>query len=205
LQDKQEINGSLGAMKLFDDFDFSEEKKEKSYNGELMEKGKKAEEIVLNWLRNNKNIKEIIDFREWRLTQRLDVDCGIETIDGKIMLAEIKSDKYLGNSNNFLFETFRINHFIHPDSIFYLGWAWRSPAKYLFYYSPKENAVYRFLFSNVRLGIGKYISRCDKNSNPKTSWVYTDKQKTTFNLLIPIKEFDCLFDKYSINSTKTAP
>ena len=51
-------------MKLFDDFGFNEEKKEKSYNGELMKKGKEAEEIVLNWLRNKKNTKEARNTRQ---------------------------------------------------------------------------------------------------------------------------------------------
>jgi len=175
-------------------------KPEKSWNGELMKKGKAAEEKVLNWLKNRNNIKEIIDFREWRLTQRLDVDCGIETIDGKIILAEIKSDIHLGNSLNFLFEIFRINHFIHPDKIFYLGWAFRSPAKYLLYFSPKENSIYRFLFSDIRLQIGQYVSRCEKNNNPNICWVYTDRQKTTCNLLIPKNIFDGFLDKYSIKN-----
>ena len=64
--------------------------------------GKRNEEIVMSWLNNY--AKEIIDFRDFRLAQRIDVDCGIETIDGNIILAEIKSDKWIKESGNLLFE-----------------------------------------------------------------------------------------------------
>jgi len=91
---------------------------EKTYCGELMEKGMKNEEIILLWLKEIS--KEIIDFREFKLAQRIDVDFGIETIDGKIVLAEIKSDKWIKEIGNLCFECNRINHFV-PEKWFYLG------------------------------------------------------------------------------------
>jgi len=188
-------------MRLFDSGEFEiYSRPEKSWDGELMKKGKKAEEIVIDWLKNLKGqVINVIDFREWRLTRRLDVDCGIETINKNIILAEIKSDIHLGKSNNFLFEFMRINHFVLADSIFYLGWAFRSPAKYLLYYSPYENSVYRFEFGNIRSQIGRYISSCHPKSKPRIDVIFTDKQKTTFNLLIPKEFFEGLYNKYNLN------
>jgi hypothetical protein len=94
-------------------------REEKTYNGDLMQKGSLNEEIILTWLKIH--AKHIIDFREFRLAQRIDVDFGIETIDGKIVLAEIKSDKWIKEAGNLCFETMRINHFV-DDKWFYLGW-----------------------------------------------------------------------------------
>jgi len=140
----------------------------------------------LEWLRKSPFTKEIIDMREFRLSQRLDVDCGIETLDGALLLAEIKTDFNLGRTNNFLFEVFRINHFVEADKVFYLGWAFRSPAKYLLYYSPHEHAVYRFTFKDIRKTIGKYVSR----TKPQIVVIPTDEQKTTFNILVPRTAFN---------------
>ncbi len=165
---------------------------EKSYNGDLMKKGKTGEQIVIEWLKNRKEVSEVIDMREFRISQRLDVDCGIETVDGEILLAEIKSDSYLGKTQNVLFEVFRINHFISSGKIFYLGWAFRSPAKYLLYYAPFEAAVYRFEFENVRKLIGKYTSEHE----PRIKIVPTDRQKTTFSFVLPISFFKNNYIKY---------
>ncbi len=158
----------------------------KSYSGEMMDKGRVGETAVMEWLRKNPFTKEIIDMREFRISQRLDVDCGIETLDGALMLAEIKTDYNLGKTNNYLFELYRINHFMEADKVFYLGWAFRSPAKYLLYYSPDENAVYRFLFSNIRETIGQYVAK----HKPQMNITPTDKQKTTFNILVPKDNFN---------------
>ena len=72
-----------------------------------MQKGRIGETAVLEWLNKSQAAKEIIDMREFRISQRLDVDCGIETLDGALVLAEIKTDYNLGRTNNFLFELFR--------------------------------------------------------------------------------------------------
>jgi len=178
-------------------------KPEKSYNGELMNKGKKAEEIVIKWLKSLKdNVRNVIDVREWRITQRLDADIIIENIDGKLRLAEIKSDKNLGISENFLFEFMRINHFVKSDSIHYLGWAFRSPAKYLLYYAPLKNEVYRFCFEDIRKGIGKWIGNYTNPKEIRINKTLTDEQKTTFNFIINRKYFDNKYLKFSLENIK---
>jgi hypothetical protein len=166
----------------------------KSYSGELMQKGRIGEAAVLEWLRKSQSAREIIDMREFRISQRLDVDCGIETLDGALVLAEIKTDYNLGKTSNFLFELFRINHFVEADKVFYLGWAFRSPAKYLLYYSPNENVVYCFTFKSIREIIGKYISK----TKPQINITPTDEQKTTFNILIPQSCFNGLVRRYKL-------
>lgn len=172
-------------------------KNEKSYNGELMEVGKKNEVIIIQWLRSCYN--DIIDMREFKVAQRCDVDCGIETIDGKIVLAELKSDKWIGEKGNLCFEDHRINHFV-DDKWFYLGWGWRSPAQKLIIRNPNSNETFIFSFKELRRRMGKIISIYGKRLNVLI--VETDKQKTTFNMLIPMNEFKDIYKKRIIKEIK---
>lgn len=155
--------------------------------------GFENEEIILEWLK--KFSKEIIDFREFRLAQRIDVDFGIETIDGKIVLAEIKSDKWIKESGNLCFENHRINHFA-KEKWFYLGWGWRSPAQKLIVRNPETNIIFIFDFYKLRILIGEYISI--KGKNTIINITETDKQKTTFNFLIPMSFLKNVYTKYQI-------
>ncbi len=166
----------------------------RSYSGELMRKGRSGEEVILEWLKGNPFIKEIMDMREFKFSRRMDVDCGIETLDGSFVLAEIKTDYNLGKTGNFLFEIFRINHYVKADRVFYLGWVFRSPAKYLFYYSPNENVVYCFTFGDIRETIGKYVAK----TKPQIVVIPTDEQKTTFNILIPQSVFDGRVQRFKL-------
>lgn len=168
-------------------------KNEKTYSGELMEKGFKNEEIILLWLETM--AKEIIDFREFRLAQRIDVDFGIETIDGSIVLAEIKSDKWIKENGNLCFECNRINHFV-KEKWFYLGWGWRSPAQKLIIRNPETRETFIFDFTELRKLVGSYVSKIGKNL--KINITETDKQKTTFNYLIPMVEFIKIYKKYIV-------
>jgi hypothetical protein len=179
-------------------------KNEKCYDGELMEKGKKNEEIILNWL--NEKYKGTLDFREFRLAQRIDVDFGIETIDGNMLLAEVKSDNYISEFGNLCFEANRINHFV-DDKWFYLGWGWRSPAQHLFVRNPNDGITYVFNFTSLRRSVAKFISENSKdlmkikvcNNKDFMLVINTDKQKTTFNYLIPMKFLKGTYKKYIIN------
>lgn len=169
-------------------------KDEKNYSGELMEKGKSNEEIIINWLK--RSAKEIIDFREFRICQRMDMDCGIETIDGNMVLAEIKSDKWISESGNLCFECNRINHYVE-DKWFYLGWGWRSPAQKIIIRNPESGDTFIFDFKKLRTFIGLYIDQVGKNL--KINITETDRQKTTFNYLIPMSYLKNLYKKYVVN------
>jgi hypothetical protein len=166
---------------------------EKTYNGDLMEKGTQNEDIILQWLRTQG--KDIIDFREFRLAQRIDVDFGIETIDGVIVLAEIKSDKWISETGNLCFENNRINHFV-DGRWFYLGWGWRSPAQKLMVRNPETNITFIFPFLELRRRVAKYISEYGRNM--RINITETDKQKTTFNFLIPMTYFKGIYKVYYI-------
>ena len=166
---------------------------DKSYCGELMDKGIKNEEIIMNWLR--RTAKDIIDFREFRLAQRIDVDFGIETIDGNIVLAEIKSDKWIKEEGNLCFECHRINHYVQ-DKWFYLGWGWRSPAQKLIIRNPNTGNTFVFDFLSLRKFVGSYVAQAGRNI--KMNITETDKQKTTFNYLIPMEKLQSLYKIYNV-------
>lgn len=165
----------------------------KTYSGDLMQIGRQNEEIILNWL--NKNADNILDFRDFKLAQRIDVDFGIETIDGQIILAEIKADKWIKEGGNFLFELYRINHFIE-NKWFYLGWGYRSPAQKLIVRNPTTNETFIFDFLYLRKFIGKYIANIGRNLNIQI--IETDEQKTTFVLLIPMEQLKDFYKKYHV-------
>ena len=158
-----------------------------------MAKGKQNEELVLAWL--EKFGKDIIDFREFRLAQRIDVDFGIETIDGEIVLAEIKSDRWISENGNLCFECNRINHYV-KGKWFYLGWGWRSPAQKLIVRNPGTGDTFIFDFVNLRIEIASYIAKQGKKM--RINITETDEQKTTFNYIIPMSELKNTWKKHLI-------
>ena len=166
-------------------------KQEKTYSAELMKVGTDNENIILEWLKTE--ARSVIDFRDFRLAQRIDVDFGIETIDGVIVLAEIKSDKHIKDAGNLCFECNRINHSGH---YFYLGWGWRSPAQKLIVRNPISGDTYVFTLAQLRAVIANYIGEMGKNLNILI--VETDKTKTTFNYLIPMGKLANFYSKYHI-------
>jgi hypothetical protein len=179
-------------------------RQQKTYEGELMEKGKSNEEIIFNWLGNF--CKETMDFREYKLAQRLDVDCGIVSHDGEIVLAEIKSCNYISRDGNLCFEVNRINHHV-KDKWFYLGWGWRSPAKHLIVRNPKTGDTFIFEFSKLRQAVASYVLKNGKKLMDEIKSakgrdfiqiVETDNQKTTFNYLIPMSYLEEKYKYYQI-------
>ncbi len=169
---------------------------EKSYSGEMMAVGTANEEAVLAWLRTTNAGQEILDLREFRIAQRMDVDFGITTVDRTIVLAEIKSDKWLGKTHKLLFENHRINHYVR-DKWFYLGWGWRSPAQKLIIRNPDTGHTCIFTFADLRAFIGRFIA--GTGSRLQMQITETDDQKTTFNLLIPFSKIPhVLYKTYTI-------
>lgn len=161
----------------------------------MMRTGRENEEVILTWLKTFG--RDVIDFREFRLAQRIDVDFGIETIDGNIVLAELKSDKWISETGNLCFESNRINHYA-KDHWFYLGWGWRSPAQNLIVRNPNTGDTFIFKFEILRNKVAALIGREGKAFKNKISIVETDAQKTTFNYLIPMRELKGLYRFYNI-------
>ena len=104
------------GQRMTDDRVLTGSGKERSYNGDYMERGKNAELIVLKWLADNSTVIGVEDLRTLRVMREADVDCSVKLMDGRIVLAEIKSDWHLGKSGNMLFEVLRINHTAIPTT-----------------------------------------------------------------------------------------
>lgn len=168
--------------------------KARSYSGDYMEDGMKAQDIVLDFLRNRPDVIGVDDLSQLKILQEADVDCMIKTRDGLVTLAEIKSDNHIGKSGNILFEVLRINHTATPDHAVTLGWSARTPAKYLIYYSPDLNKIYVITSDNLRKAMQKYTGEIRKYS--RIDYVCTDNIKSTINILIPEKY--CKFQIFEI-------
>ena len=170
--------------------------KERSYNGDYMKVGKKAEEIVLAFLKSRPDVLGVNDFRELRAVQEADIDFAIKTIDGRVTLAEVKSDRHMGITENVLYEVLRMNHTCIPEKSCVLGWSARTPAQYILYYSPKLKKLYQFRSEQLRKAFQKYTQDVRK---PNFDFVPTDKIKTTLNVLIPISYWKNIVKIYDLS------
>ena len=168
---------------------------ERSYNGHYMRAGKAAEKIVMEWLYDRPEIIGVEDLRALRQMREADVDVSISLYDGRIALAEIKSDWHLGISGNLLFEVLRINHTCQPDRSCTLGWSSKSPATWLLFYAPQVQIIYRIPFNEYRIGFQRYT----RENNFTARITRTDAIKTTVNVLIPEKYFNGI-DVYKIHA-----
>lgn len=183
-------------------------RQEKSYSGELMRKGECAESVVYKWLSTRNNVKTIFDVRSMEIMQNLDIDFLITLSDGRKHAVEVKSDIWISESGNFLFETYRINHTISdPRKRFYEGWGTRSGADILFVVNPKTQ--FGFLFKDFTLLRNK-ISNFIRNKNTQEintllKCKATDKIKTTFFFTIPMNIFKEDYTKINFSNTELTP
>ena len=157
--------------------------KPRSYSGDYMDLGRRGEEIVISWLRAHSHILKVEDVREFRFTREIDVDCIVYLDDGRVALAEIKTDSHLGRSGNVLFEVLRLNHTAPSDHAGTLGWSLRSPAKWLLFYAPAVAKIYRVRFEDYRRAWQRYTR--ERRKLCRYDFVSTDSIKSTFNFLIP--------------------
>jgi hypothetical protein len=160
---------------------------EKTYNGELMEKGSKNEEIILKWLKSLKENKKVIDLRNDVEMMKQDIDFKVIKKNGKELMIEVKSDKHIAEDKNLLFENQRINCFV-DECWNYQGWGWRSNADRFIIRNPDSQEAFIFKVLELRRFIAKYITQEGKDFIRCMSIVETDSQKTTFNYLINFKE-----------------
>ena len=170
--------------------------KSRSYNGDYMERGKATEKIVMGWLASNPGVLGIDDLTSLRPLMEADVDCSIKLMDGRITFAEIKSDKWISKHGNVLFEILRINHTAPADKAITLGWTGRSPAKWLVYYSPKSNTIFKCQFDDLRRVFQKHTKA--NRAETKIIYVPTDNIKSTLNVLIPFSECEKIFGVYDL-------
>jgi hypothetical protein len=173
--------------------------KPRSYSGDYMKAGLAGQSIVLDLLKRRPEILGVIDWSDLEAVQPADIDCAIRTKSGHVILAEIKSDSYLGKTGNVLFEVLRINHTCDPEFSMGLGWTARTPAKYIFYYAPSVNKVYKFNTIGLRQSMQRYTR--EKRKSTRLDIVETDSIKTTINILIPIEYCKGAYEIYDIQQS----
>jgi hypothetical protein len=159
--------------------------KPRSYSGDYMELGRKGSNIVLDWLCQRPQVIGVIDWRDVKVVQEIDVDFAIKTRDGRIVLAEVKTDSHLGVSGNVLFEVLRLNHRAPLEHCLTLGWGGRSPAQYFLLYAPVPHVIYQCKAADFRQVFQSYTGKTRKQT--RLTWVNTDDVKSTLNVLIPWK------------------
>lgn len=165
----------------------------RSYDGALMKAGKKAEDIVIDWLTLQPWVIGVDDLRSLKVMREADVDCSVSLVDGRVTLAEIKSDRHIGRSGNFLFEVLRINHTCSADKVVTLGWSAKTPARYLLYYAPFNHTIHKIGMDEFRLACQAYTKSARRHTN--LNYVETDAIKSTVNILIP-EHYVTRFDSY---------
>ena len=171
-------------MSLFDDppsFDTTPSAgRNRSYNGGYMDAGRAAEETVLPWLRTRPWVVGVEDFRSLRALQEADCDCGITLVDGRITIAEIKSDRHLGRSGNFLFEILRIDHTAPSDRAVTLGWSARTPARQILYYAPTSKTLHGIAADEFRRALQGYTEACRGDTRISYVRPTASKARSTF-------------------------
>ncbi len=165
--------------------------RQRSYSGDYMKVGKEAEQIVLNWLKERPWVLGVEDFRQLRQVHEADIDFGVKLVDGRVTLAEVKSDWHLGKSGNVLFEILRINHTCQPDKACVLGWSARSPAVWFLYYAPQVKSIYQCRADELRQAFQAYTR--EARGDTRRVWVDTDSIKSTLNVLIPWRYCESFF------------
>lgn len=151
--------------------------KQRSYTGDYKAAGKESEAKIipfLSWFFPNAKIEDVRENREF---QFCDVDFVAQMLDGRKLLVEIKSDKYLGKTGNFLVEAFR--RYSSGDGI--LGWLYRSRADYIFFWASSIEKIYVLKMERIKA----YIAN---KRNLKIQEVNTDNQTITHVFLLPESE-----------------
>lgn len=154
-----------------------------------MEIGKRGEEDIYNYLKNNEIIDNIIDVRNDKAYQKIDVDYLIY-INGKEHKIEIKTDTY--KSGNIYYET------ISSNESSTLGCFEKTEADYLFYYFINWGYLYIFSMEEYRKWfqeieqefINKGYQKKVKNRG------YKDKTYTSIGYAYPVSILEELNPKW---------
>lgn len=169
-----------------------------SYDGGYMAVGKHAENIVINWLTSQSWCQSLQDVRDDAQMRHDDVDVIVipsdEPVSTELRLlirnhdplrVEIKSDKYLGVSNNMLFETYRIWHDSKPGQAMTLGWSARSTAHIIVWYAASVHSLYIIRLDDLQRAFQDYTRNARRGV--KSRFIATDATKTTHNVYIPME------------------
>lgn len=155
--------------------------RERSYSGDMMDEGKVAEIVALDFLERHPQIISVDDLRDDPEWQAQDVDFRAHLYDGREWLVDAKSDVHLAGKN-MLFEVLRINH-TNGDFPVRLGWSVHSSAKSFLIYSPSEQRLY----SVLKCELNDAMRRETRSIRSLGNWrfIKTDTIKSTIIILIP--------------------
>lgn len=158
----------------------------KSYNGELMLKGKEGEQLIKEWL-INKSWKEVLNVGSYKENYKREIDLLCTDEKGKKYSFEIKTDKHLKPDGNILCEIFRINHPVsnESDAIFHKSWSFTSVSDIIVFINLSTKYCVISSFEVLRQIIKEYVREKRKKTDIRI--VETDNGKTTFNFIIPLE------------------
>ena len=158
-----------------------DDKRKRSYDGDMMDNGRKAEDAVFMFLMEIKSIDQIDDLRNVPDWQSRDVDFCVWR-NGEPEFIEVKSDESIGRSPNILFEFARINH-TSIDHLARFGWSLFSLADRFAIWSPITKVVFMVGATDLRDGFNRYVR--DARKNTRIVPIPTDEIKTTIVFLVP--------------------
>lgn len=143
----------------------------------------KAEEIILEFLRNLPGVSEVRDVRSDKEWQKKEVDFIVIMYNGMEYKVEAKSDKHIARSQNMLFELARIHH-TSATTPAYLGWSVFTESDRIIVYCPPDK-IYKFSTVAMKSAMQTYVAtvRQDLNLAP----VASDDSRTTINILVPLE------------------
>lgn len=101
---------------------------------ESLKVGERGEAVILDYLEKSPNIKKIIDVRDSKIYQEVDVDLIVKMNTGNELKIEVKTDTY--TSGNIYYETVSSEE---TDSI---GCFEKTQADYIFYFFMNLNTLY---------------------------------------------------------------
>lgn len=106
--------------------------------------GKTGEDVVLDFLKVNGSTKNVLDVREDKLFQELDIDFIQETLYSELRKIEVKTDTLAHKTGNLAYE--------HTSNKYYntLGCFEKTKADYIFYYLSEIKSVYILKVSELR-------------------------------------------------------
>lgn len=106
--------------------------------------GKAGEDVVLDFLKVNGSTKNVLDVREDKLFQELDIDFIQETLYSELRKIEVKTDTLAHKTGNLAYE--------HTSNKYYntLGCFEKTKADYIFYYLSEIKSVYILKVSELR-------------------------------------------------------
>lgn len=145
-----------------------------------MEIGKRGEEHIIDYLKSSPRVTDLVDVRNDRAYQKIDVDFLMTLDDGKEYKVEVKTDTY--KSGNIYYET------ISSKEAETTGCFEKTEADYLFYYFINWGFLYVFSMDEYRQWFSKMEEKFIKKGYQKKvkNRGYKDSTYTSIGYAYPV-------------------